>query len=170
MCGTPRRVKPKMDGREGIQVTFSKGLQSPSSQNPLPRLLQLPSGLALLELQGTINLPRQEEQEEDANEPNQTPIGRLVFPDYNAQDKSTSWMKRIYMYVGKHQRLTGEVKKLPKAIAVIRKKQSPPQQAMDLDGEAAEPKAEALEIVEIVKYKIIFSSRPEPVGVYEGGN
>lgn len=155
---------------EEIKVTFSRGLQS-FPQNPLPQLLQLPSGLTLLELQGTINLPNHDqEQEEDANQPNQTTIGRLVFPEYDAQDKSTAWMKRVYMYVGKHQRLTGEVKKLPKAIAVIRKKQSPPQQTMDLDGEAAEPKTEALEIVEIVKYKIIFSSRPEPVGVYEGGN
>lgn len=157
---------------EPIQVTFFKGSQSSSSlpQNPLPQLLQLPSGLALLELQGTINLPHQEEQEEDTNESSQTTIGRLVFPDYDAQDKSTAWMKRVYMYVGKHQRLTGEVKKLPKAIAVIRKKQSSPMQTMDLDGEVVEPKTEALEIVEIVKYKIIFSSRPEPVGVYEGGN
>ncbi|CAG8959725.1 hypothetical protein HYFRA_00001631 [Hymenoscyphus fraxineus] len=154
-----------------MEVTLSKREPGSTSvpQNPLPQLLQLPSGLALLELQGTINLPDHGEPEEEAIEPNQTRIGRLVFPDYDAQDKSTAWMKRVYMYVGKHQRLTGEVKKLPKAIAVIRKKTpSSSQQTMDVEGDT--PKAEALEIVEIVKYKILFSSRPEPVGVYDGGN
>jgi chromosome transmission fidelity protein 8 len=141
-------------------------------QNPLPHLLQLPSGLALLELQGTINLPDQMVQEGDTVPiTGQTPIGRLVFPGYDPQDKSsTAWMKPIYMYVGKHQRLTGEVKKLPKAVAVIQKKARDSNAGtMDVDEQDEEP-VEDLQIVEIVKYKIIFSSRPEPVGVYEGGS
>ena len=58
-------------------------------------------------------------------------------------------MKMVYLYVGKHQRLTGQVKKLPKAMAVLRKK---------------EADTESLEISEIIKYKIVFSQRPEPVG------
>jgi chromosome transmission fidelity protein 8 len=78
-------------------------------------------------------------------------------------------MKRVYLYVGKHQRLTGEVKKLPKAIAVIRKREVGAADMMDLDGkessfEAERSPAEQLEIVEIVKYKILFAGRPEPVG------
>lgn len=71
------------------------------------------------------------------------------------------------MYVGKHQRLTGEVKKLPKPMAVIRKRlvqdedqsAEPGQDTVEGDG-----KGEELEIVEIVKWKILFSLRPEPVG------
>lgn len=63
-----------------------------------------------------------------------------------------SWMRRVHLYVGQHQRLTGEVKKLPKAIAVIRKRETEPTQE------------EELEIAEVVYYKIVFSSRPEPVG------
>ncbi|KAG9234894.1 Ctf8-domain-containing protein [Amylocarpus encephaloides] len=139
------------------------------SQNPLPQLLQTPTGLALLELQGTINLPSHNLSLEAQSE---TSIGRLIFPEYDAQDKaSTAWMKRVYMYVGKHQRLTGEVKRLPKAIAVIRKKTDGSQSRIDPDGGAEQDAGivEDLEIVEIVKYKIIFSSRPEPVGVYEAG-
>ena len=78
-------------------------------------------------------------------------------------------MKRVYLYVGKHQRLTGEVKRLPKAIAVIRKRENIATVTMELDGKgnAAEGEgspAEQLEIVEIVRYKILFSGRPEPVG------
>ncbi len=70
------------------------------------------------------------------------------------------------MYMGKHQRLTGEVKKLPKAIAIIRKRknESADKMDVDMDGEEEEEHAHELEVVEIVKYKILFSTRPEPVG------
>lgn len=64
------------------------------------------------------------------------------------------------MFVGQHQRLTGEVKKLPRALGVVRRREA-------AGGEGAggpEDETEELEIVEIVKYKIVFSSRPEPVG------
>lgn len=137
--------------------------------NPLPQLLQTPSGLALLELQGTINLPAAEGAGGDgpAGQSQQpVAIGRLDFPDYRPDSitfdaSSTAWMRRVYMYVGQHQRLTGEVKKLPRAVGVVRRRQI---------GEGAEDhgggddRAEELEVVEIVKYKIVFSSRPEPVG------
>ena len=118
--------------------------------NPLPQVLQTPGGLAILEIQGGINLP-------SASPSCPTiPIGRLVFPDYLASDsaQSQSWMKRVHLYVGQHQRLTGEVKKLPNPVAVIRKRDS---------GEATAG-GEELEIAEIVYFKVIFSSRPEPVG------
>ncbi|KAL3437395.1 chromosome transmission fidelity protein 8 [Aspergillus tetrazonus] len=132
-----------------------------NAHNPLPQLLQTPSGLALLELQGTINLPFQENldtenESTDFNSPStyETPIGKLMFPDYsqNAKD-DTSWMKRAYLYVGRYQRMTGEVKKLPKPLAIIQRRQT--------DG--ADDEREQLEVVDIVKYKLIFKSRPEPV-------
>jgi chromosome transmission fidelity protein 8 len=144
-----------------------------SSQNPLPQLLQTPSGLALLELQGTINLPDQPEDSPELQSlgSQQTPIGRLVFPDYDPKEPAnTAWMKRVYLYVGKHQRLTGEVKKLPKAIAVIRKRTDGSVQNMEMeDGEKSES-IDELEIVEIVKHKILFSLRPEPVGTWAVGD
>lgn len=61
------------------------------------------------------------------------------------------------MYVGQHQRLTGEVKKLPRALGVVRRRE-----------EAAGEEGDELEIVEIVRHKIVFSSRPEPVGTAGG--
>lgn len=128
--------------------------------NPLPTILQTPSGFAILEMQGTINLPsRDVEQGEDelsttlyADQISETAIGHLVFPEYTGEAGDGSWMKRVYLYVGKHQRLPGEVRKLPKALAIIWKRDS---------GESIEG---ALEVVEIIKHKIIFSHRPEPVG------
>jgi hypothetical protein len=133
------------------------------THNPLPQLLQTPSGLALLELQGTINLPvrdstQPENESTDPDNPSlayETPIGKLLFPDYSPQNAKddTNCMKKAYLYVGRYQRMTGEVKKLPKPLAIIQRRQS----------EGVEDAAEQLEIVEIVKYKLIFKNRPEPV-------
>lgn len=69
-------------------------------------------------------------------------------------------MKRVYLYIGRNQRLTGEVKKLPKPLAVVRKTQNPSTDGDQLN----QAVGEELEIVEIVKWKILFASRPEPVG------
>lgn len=133
-----------------------------ATPSPLPRLLQTPSGLALLELQGAINIPGSVIADlvvEQGGTRPAVPIGRVIFPDYNPNaldPSSTSWMKRVYLYVGQHQRLTGEVKKLPKPLAVVRRRGGP--------NESQDEPAEELEVVEIVKYKIVFSQRPEPVG------
>lgn len=118
--------------------------------SPLPTLLQTPSGLALLELQGTINLPS---NAEGIALPD-VEIGRLKFPDYVPDAEGSAWMKRVHLYVGQHQRLTGEVKKLPRALAVVRRREK-------ADNQSGE---EQLEVVEVVKYKLQFSNRPEPVG------
>ncbi|KAG6010265.1 hypothetical protein E4U21_007314 [Claviceps maximensis] len=134
--------------------------QKPSTpiSNPLPQLIQTPSGLALLELQGEINLPLDSAGEalKDTIE-----IGKIDFPDYVPDAEGTAWMKRVHMHVGQHQRLTGEVRKLPKAIAVIRKRAN--RMLENSTGPYME-EGEHMEIVEIVKYKIMFSNRPEPVG------
>jgi hypothetical protein len=129
--------------------------------NPLPQLLQTPSGLAILELQGTIHVPPLSGEDDVTNGDTamtqhvETPVGKLIFPNYSASNPAsdTSWMKHVYLYVGKHQRLTGEVKKLPKAIGIMRRKEP-----------AEDHGPEELEILEIVKHKIVFSQRPEPVG------
>lgn len=125
--------------------------------NPLPHLLQTPSGLAILELQGTINMPNFPEitNSEPGSTRTDTLIGRIVFPEYHKDDApdSKAWMKKVYLYVGRHQRLTGEVRKLNNPIAVIRKRVT-----------VGNTDKEELDITEIVDYKIIFSSRPEPVG------
>ncbi|KAJ5195373.1 uncharacterized protein N7498_008811 [Penicillium cinerascens] len=125
--------------------------------NPLPQLLQTPSGLALLELQGTINLSEYEQDtssdgSSESNAPSyETPIGKIMFPDYSSLNPDdTKWMKRAYLYVGRYQRMTGEVKKLLRPIAVLQKR-------------AGSSEAEELEVVEIVRYKVFFKNRPEPV-------
>ena len=135
-----------------IPLHLSSSIPPSQLHNPLPPTLQTPSGLAILEIQGTINLPL------PLQGATTTPVGRLVFPKYDANDpeNSTAWQKTVHLYVGKHQRLTGEVKKLPNPVAVLRKREVPPSEKSKVGDE--------LEIVEIVYYKVLFSSRPEPVG------
>ncbi|KAI6781820.1 chromosome transmission fidelity protein 8 [Emericellopsis cladophorae] len=133
-----------------------------STASPLPTLLKTPGGLALLDLQGTINHPKQ---------PNGEPLigdfsfGRLEFPEYDPDSVigGTAWMKRVFLYVGEYQRLNGEVKKLVKPFAIVGKKQQQQQQQEAARGEG-EGKEDELEIIDIVKYKLLFSGRPEPVG------
>jgi chromosome transmission fidelity protein 8 len=131
-----------------------------SASSPLPKLLQTPSGLALLELQGTINLPKSTDGESLGD----VEVGRIEFPDYDPDAVGSAWMQRVHMYIGQHQRLTGEVKKLPKAIAVVRRRESGAGKGGSGGAEEEEGKAEDLEVVEIVKHKLMFSNRPEPVG------
>lgn len=127
--------------------------------NPLPTLLHTPSGLALLELQGTFNLPP---DTSTAGAAGPIPVGRLHFPDYHPaaaaanQPEEGAWMKRVWMFVGEHQRLQGEVRKLPRAVGVLRRRGGGGEEDGEGEGE--------LEVVGIVRYKVVFSSRPEPVG------
>lgn len=155
-----------------------------SSTNPLPHLLQTPTGLAILEIQGTINVPSPETNDDAVDKANETTsesqagqpygavaeteIGKLIFPDYKPYlygNEDAKWMKRVYLYVGKYQRLTGEVKRLGKPLAIIRRKQH------TFSGQHSHSECvlreEELEIAEIVKYKILFPSRPEPVSLGE---
>ncbi|EFR03893.1 hypothetical protein MGYG_06891 [Nannizzia gypsea CBS 118893] len=155
----------------------SNGCFSEAVTNALPQLLQTPSGLAILELQGTINLPENDDRAvqdiiPDASQHTrnvETPIGRIIFADYDpsADPSDRGWMKRVYLTVGQHQRLTGEVKKLPKPIAVIQRRKVTSPDAMNSESVAKDgfipPSPDQLEIVEIIKYKIMFSSRPEPI-------
>lgn len=145
----------------GPATTATTTSPSHPAHNPFPPLLQTPSGLALLELQGTINVPspgnEQSEGPEDSPPSSsnaatfETPVGKLMFPDYSPQNPDdTKWMKRAYLYVGRYQRMTGEVKKLPRPIAVLQRR-------------PGSVEAEELEILEIVRYKVFFKNRPEPV-------
>ncbi|XP_014550361.1 hypothetical protein COCVIDRAFT_115667 [Bipolaris victoriae FI3] len=152
-----------------IQIAPSPPTPAPT-ENPLPHILHTPSGLALLEIQGTVHFPAPT----DSSQPS-TQIGKLVFPHYNPDindPSDTKWMKRVYMYIGKGQRMTGECKKLANPIAVLRKKVSEDgEEDVDMGGMAGEGegvKEEELEIVEVVRYKVVFSARPEPItGVTE---
>ncbi|OAP55357.1 hypothetical protein AYL99_10330 [Fonsecaea erecta] len=142
-----------------LRTTAPAQETSGTVHNPLPSLLHTPSGLAIVEIQGTIHGPFQNLATEDSSQSTAVhPIGRLEFPLYKPQDANEGkWMKKVYLYIGRHQRLTGEVKKLAKPLAVLQK--------IDENDQKSENESdEALEIVDVVKFKLLFSARPEPVG------
>ncbi|KAJ4331219.1 hypothetical protein N0V87_009346 [Didymella glomerata] len=135
-------------------------LPSSAISNPLPPLLHTPSGLALLEIQGTIHFPA------PSATASSTRVGKLVFPLYNPAlngEGDAKWMKRVYLYVGENQRMVGECRKLGKAFAVVRRREGGGEVTMGEEGGAA-IEEEELEIVEVVRHKLVFSGRPEPVG------
>jgi len=134
-------------------ITLHTSTTSPSSSspNPLPPFLHTPLGLAILEIQGTLNLPPLASTSEDTLQ-----IGSLSFPlAASSGDGGASegpWMKKVWLYVGQNQRLTGEVRKLAKPLGVMRKRRS---------GEEAHDEEEELEIVDVVRWKVFFGGRPE---------
>lgn len=72
-------------------------------------------------------------------------------------------MRTAHLYVGRYQRLTGEVKKLVNPLAVIRRRGRDVNKTEEGEEEVGDG-VEELEIVELIYHKIVFSSRPEPVG------
>ncbi|MCJ1330810.1 hypothetical protein MMC10_007497 [Thelotrema lepadinum] len=165
--------------------------RSSSVPSPLPPLLHTPLGFAILELQGTINIP---DHESGAGS---TRIGKLVFPDYDPErdaDREGIWMKKVWLYVG-HQRMLGEVRKLSRPLGVVGRKGALGESAKGVEGEGKgnsvgeivgnnmdldqgnenesgiekkrRGEVEELEILELVRWKIVFSSRPEPFGEEE---
>ena len=122
-----------------------------NTSSPLPNMLQTPGGLAIIEIQGSLHTPLADDQADV------TDVGKLIFPLYDPEASSddVSWMRKVHLYVGRHQRLTGEVKKLGKGkcIGVVRR----------IEGNSTAEHEQALEIVDVVKYKILFQGRPEPV-------
>lgn len=147
-----------------VTLTSKVGTGSSLGGSPLPHLLQTPAGLAIIEIQGTIHAPLPRSQRDGADTDmesstvTKTPVGRLEFPLFNAtrDEKSEGpWMKKVHLYVGQNQRLNGEVKKLSKPLAVI---------ANEGNSTAQSEGPAELQIIEVVRYKILFSSRPEPVG------
>lgn len=123
----------------------------------LPPLLHTPSGLAILELQGSVLAEHGDVQGSTAA----LPLGKLLFPSADGQDSMNGgdWDgKRVFLFVGKHQRMTGEVKKLAKPLAIVRR--SGPGASADDDAATGDD----LEITEVAYFKILFAHRPEPMG------
>lgn len=110
-----------------------------------------PSGLCLLEIQGELDYPDHApaqvtddsfitvDEIHDA-----VKVGRLEYDD---KDPS-----KVVLFVGKSQRLVGSIVDLDVPLGVLR---------VPLDGQ--EGAAEPIQMVDIIKKKLIFSERPLPI-------
>lgn len=66
----------------------------------------------------------------------------------------------VLLFIGKWQKMRGEVRELVKPYAVLRRGGSMREGGSVVDGGSD---GEEVEVVGIVKWKVVFSSRPEPV-------
>ncbi|KAK9235853.1 Ctf8-domain-containing protein [Lipomyces kononenkoae] len=109
----------------------------------LPELLQTPTGLALIEIQGTLYAPQ------PSSDGSPSEIGRLTF------DGNTAWL-----WIGEHQRMEGSVVDLDPPFGVLRRSTA---KQSEIQEEGGSPDGAAVEIVEVIRKKILFASRPEPI-------
>ncbi|KAA8910690.1 chromosome transmission fidelity protein 8 [Sphaerosporella brunnea] len=135
---------------------------STSPPNPLPPLLHTPLGTALLELQGSFHFPI---SPPTTTATTTTSIGTLEFPpDFGDGNK------KVWMYVGANQRLTGELRRAEPPLGVLRRRTEKMEVEMEMEsGSESERErwhGEELEIVEVVRWKLVFAQRPEPVGSF----
>lgn len=117
--------------------------QFPESTS-LPKTLQTPFGLALVEIQGTIQVGDSPlvtsnlSLDEATLDLGRCKVGEISFTDTN----------EALLLVGKHQLLRGKILKLPSPLAVLK-----------IDPSARKD----IPVVGIVEYRLLFNNRPEPV-------
>ncbi|KAK9367740.1 Ctf8-domain-containing protein [Lipomyces kononenkoae] len=129
-------------------ATFALNTRTASDNGPvcysLPELLQTPTGLALIEIQGTLYAAQ------PSSDGTPSEIGRLTF------DGNTAWL-----WIGEHQRMEGSVVDLNPPFGVLRRVTTAKQS--EVQEENGSPDGTAVEIVEVIRKKILFASRPEPI-------
>ena len=137
-------------------------------------LIFTPYGLMLLEIQGELNLPNefpqgQPKTDEDHKYLNNfitineiqhaVKFGNLVFDE---KDNS-----KVTLYIGKSQRLLGNVVKLSTPLAVLRiPLKNEDEMMVDSNNDNVnkfKQEEELIKLVDIVKAKVIFKQRPLPI-------
>ena len=142
-----------------------------SAQDDNNNLIFTPYGLMLLEIQGELNLPiefpqGQPKTDEDREYLNNfitineihhaVKFGNLVFDE---KDNS-----KVTLYVGKSQRLLGNVVKLSTPLAVLKiPLKNEDEMMIDNDDNANQQEEELIKLMDIVKAKVIFKQRPLPI-------
>ncbi|KAK9450436.1 putative sister chromatid cohesion protein ctf8 protein [Limtongia smithiae] len=116
---------------------------TPSVTSPiLPQIFETPQGFALLEIQGTLHYP-------DSSDAPQLEIGKLTV------DGTRAWI-----WIGEHQRMEGRVVDLQPPLGILRRASLTDS---DAPSENGSPDGVAVEIVDIIKKKLVFTTRPEPM-------
>ncbi|KAK9459303.1 Ctf8-domain-containing protein [Lipomyces oligophaga] len=121
-----------------------------SQTDLLSQVIQTPSGLALMEIQGLLHIAplKSDDLEEEAE------IGRLTF------EGQVPWL-----WIGNHQRLEGKLVDLKQPVGVMRRQDDP--HDLHLHNRNSDDSGNGygnhVEFVEVIRRKIVFSTRPEPL-------
>lgn len=133
----------------------------------LPPFLRLPQGLVMIEIQGTIHRPTAVPQQFTSTSDDPNPafiktkhgkdavnIGKLKFDIANPNSN------KVELLIGKNQKLVGSIKELEKPLGILQfPKLEEPSKANDQEY----LKTQRVQLMEIVKHKLIFSNRPVPL-------
>ncbi|KAF8416764.1 sister chromatid cohesion protein Ctf8 [Tirmania nivea] len=161
--------------------------------NPLPPFLHTPHGIFLLELQGTLQIEQlsSTSQPDPSSIPEgyhtqRLPIGLLAFPPdafkmmpktaaqggKRGKNGAVKEVGGVLLFVGRWQKMRGEVRELGRPLGVLRRREVEGDRMVgggEGDGgnggvQAEGVQGEEVEIVDVVRWKVVFSTRPEPVG------
>lgn len=117
-----------------------------------PLVICTPNGNALLEIQGELVTPETKPQFFDNPEEELRYVKLEGEDGYKVKVGSLQIEKdSAVLYIGKNQRLIGSVKKL-----------SPPLGLLKLD-KAHKEQDRSVRMVDVIKYKVIFTGRPLPI-------
>lgn len=123
----------------------------------VPNILQTPSGLILIEIQGTIHIGKKALKATDSleldihgdqNTPSHDLIGTLDFSQLEKDGE-------VILNVDQHQRLRGKIEKLNPPLAIMRTDQA--------KRKVNHSEHVEIPIVDIVRLKVVFATLPEPI-------
>ncbi|GEQ69710.1 hypothetical protein JCM33374_g3384 [Metschnikowia sp. JCM 33374] len=113
-----------------------------------------PFGLAILEIQGELNVPASAPTDAEGMDPEYVNSFALVDNTYNAvkfgkMEFDAKDSSKVVLFIGKSQRLLGTVETLREPLGVLRV--------------PVETSGESMEILDVIEKKIIFKQRPLPI-------
>ncbi|KAI5961700.1 hypothetical protein KGF57_001634 [Candida theae] len=142
-----------------------------SSSSSVPNLITTPYGLALLEIQGELNLPH---TKPDISLDQLSPLDQEKMKNFVTVDDVYDAVKfghlqfdskdesRVTLFIGKSQRLIGNVVKLDIPLGVL--KVPLRQEIRNEDDDDVDMDAEQeIQMIDIVRAKMIFKQRPLPI-------
>lgn len=157
-----------------VHQLLSHEKSNDKSSSATPNLITTPYGLALLEIQGELNLPH---TKPDIPLDQLLPLDQEKMKNFVTVDDIYDAVKfghlqfdskdelKVTLFIGKSQRLIGNVVKLDIPLGVLKipvKKEVPSGDGdadMDMDGDVDQN----IQMIDIVRAKMIFKQRPLPI-------
>ncbi|ODV95680.1 hypothetical protein PACTADRAFT_50368 [Pachysolen tannophilus NRRL Y-2460] len=135
------KAHDRLESKEGIQNNSS--------------LIDTPGGLAILEIQGVLNLPTKlnstHQLLDDTAIDSDLVRQAIKFGDLQLEDNN-----KATLYIGKSQRLVGTVESIDPPLGVLKF-------SNHVENDENKNSSSKIEMIEIVDKKIVFRTRPLPI-------